>query len=49
MPKEKTIMIKPLVDISYGKDFHAKGSKPFSCEEMIAKRLVDGKKAEPVK
>ena len=49
MAEQKTMMIKPLVDIIYGGDNHKKGTEAFAVPADIGKRLIAGKKAEESK
>ena len=49
MAEEKTIEIKPLVDIIWDGENRKKGSAPFKVPEKIANRLIKGKRAEEVK
>ena len=49
MADEKTIMIKPLKDITYKNVSHKKGSEAFAIPAEIGKRLIARKEAEEVK
>jgi|GEM_PF-5466136 len=49
MPKEKTMMIKPLVDIIYGGKNHKKDTESFSVPATLGKKLIDSKKASESK